>query len=262
MPIKHRPPNFSLNRHHYLSRGLVFAGLGNSSVDTIKYRDSSVYGNHGTLTGMVPSEDWVWSQELGRWVLDFDTTDDWVSCGVVNFTARTAAAWIRTSENGDILAFGQQALNSKWDWTVSSDVLKVDSYGSSQSGTVSVRTGNLVHVASSHSGVPSTPITFYVNGIPEVLGNISGTTISGNLQIGKALGSAVYSAKQMADVVLYKRVLLLPEIQILANRSDPMLGGLIQNPRRRFFPIKSSIISTTPIRRYYIVRGVGVQCVY
>jgi hypothetical protein len=66
----------------------------------------------------------------------------------------------------------------------------------------------------------------------------------------------------IADVLIHTRALTLPEIQILANRSDPMLGGLILPPRRKFWTIKPSIISTTPTRRYYIVKGVGMQCSY
>jgi hypothetical protein len=110
------------------------------------------------------------------------------------------------------------------------------------------------HYAAVYDG---SSVTAYVNAVPSTPTATSGAIISNS---DTRAGAAV--AGPISDIVRHNRALSLPEIQILANRSDPMLGGLIQNPRRRFFPIKSSIISTTPIRRYYIVRGVGVQCVY
>jgi hypothetical protein len=40
-------------------------------------------------------------------------------------------------------------------------------------------------------------------------------------------GNAFIISK-VSDPLIYNRALSLPEIQILANRSDPMLGGLIR----------------------------------
>ena len=57
-----------------LWRGCVGAfnpGLGPTG---LTLRDWSGRGNHGTLTNMVPGEDWVASQ--GRYALDFDGVDD------------------------------------------------------------------------------------------------------------------------------------------------------------------------------------------
>lgn len=77
---KQRPQNFRLNVHSPLYSGLVFAGLGGRNcARTLRYADSSPYGNHGTLTNMDPPTDWVWSSELGRWVLDFDGSNDLVN---------------------------------------------------------------------------------------------------------------------------------------------------------------------------------------
>jgi hypothetical protein len=60
-----------------LWRGCVGAwnpGLGPSG---LMLRDQSGFGNHGTLTNMDPSTDWLASQ--GRYALDFDATNDSVT---------------------------------------------------------------------------------------------------------------------------------------------------------------------------------------
>src|SRR3989338_11081194 len=52
-------------------------------------RDSSRYGNHGTLTTMDPSSDWVANANTGTtffnpYALDFDGTDDYVGAGDID----------------------------------------------------------------------------------------------------------------------------------------------------------------------------------
>jgi hypothetical protein len=77
-----------------LSRGLIGAWCPSkqkrSSSTLIDYSGNN---NHGTLQGMVPSEDWVVSG--GKVALDFDGTDDYVLLPSINATIWTLSTWIR-----------------------------------------------------------------------------------------------------------------------------------------------------------------------
>ena len=63
-----------------LWNGLVFAGMTSLGPTGGTLRDISGRNNHGTLTNMDPASDWILSD--GRWTLDFDGTDDYISLGV------------------------------------------------------------------------------------------------------------------------------------------------------------------------------------
>src|SRR3990172_4235028 len=70
-----------------LDNGLVgYWKLDDGSGSTVA-RDSSRYGNHGTLTAMDPSSDWVANPAhstgsfFNPYALDFDGTDDYVDIG-------------------------------------------------------------------------------------------------------------------------------------------------------------------------------------
>jgi hypothetical protein len=56
---------------HFFAQGLFLFGGGRFPKSN-KYVDSSLYGNHGTLTNMDAATDWVWDSTLGRWVMAFD----------------------------------------------------------------------------------------------------------------------------------------------------------------------------------------------
>jgi hypothetical protein len=77
LPYRKRPDFFRLNTDSQLSRGLVFAALGQFPGSTLCH-DESPCRSEGTLTNMDPPADWVWVQELGRGALDFDNNGDWV----------------------------------------------------------------------------------------------------------------------------------------------------------------------------------------
>ena len=77
-----RPPFPRINRNHSLANGLVFAGLGGGA-STNLYADASEYHNDGVLRNMTAATDWVWSNELQRWCLDFDGSNDYVTTAAV-----------------------------------------------------------------------------------------------------------------------------------------------------------------------------------
>lgn len=98
-----------LRRGHPLADRLVayygfYEGSGN------KLHDIAGRDLHGTLTGMDPATDWVGGQN--GWALDFDGSNDAVTCGAVplfSVGSLSAFAWVRANsqtDNRNILDFG------------------------------------------------------------------------------------------------------------------------------------------------------------
>src|SRR4030066_177656 len=93
------PPQFAINWGHQQAQGLVFAFLGQHPGSNLCF-DSSLYGNHGTLTSMDPPNDWVWGHH--GMALDFDGSDDFVLIGDKEpaTTEMTISLWL----NADVWA--------------------------------------------------------------------------------------------------------------------------------------------------------------
>ena len=83
-----------------LWRGCVGAWAPCLGPTGLTLRDWSGYGNHGTLTNMDAGSDWV--ANGGKYALDFDGTDDYISIAKPNWTggAKTIFAWIRLATLG------------------------------------------------------------------------------------------------------------------------------------------------------------------
>ena len=68
---------------------------------------------NGTLTNMDPTNDWITTPE--RLALDFDGTNDHVTCGdTVSTTSRTYSAWIKTADPNSTSPDLHGAVMSKW----------------------------------------------------------------------------------------------------------------------------------------------------
>ena len=235
-----RPTNFTLNRRHPLAKGLVFAGLGGFQCPgTLKYADSSGFGNHGTLTTMDPATDWVWDTELGRWVLDFDGSNDIIPTSYVgNIITRysfTLSCWIRpnnTSAFKTWINLGGETIKFRFDPAGSGKASWYSGVASYVANTV-LTTGTLYHIALRWEYGGNRNI--YLNGAYDGADqSVSGPSINATpLYIGAQYNGSNAFAGQIADSLVHDRALSVPEIQLLASR-DPMLGGLIQAPRRRF----------------------------
>lgn len=249
--IKDRPPRSRLtwNQNHPFRTGLRFAALGlGGCVYSKKYTDSSLFGNSGTLTGMDPATDWLWSSELGRWCVDFDGSDDYVllSAGAPAQWPAAPPFWI---------SMWIKAVN----WQGSEVMLSVDSTyviatnaaGPNISGrwagtsaTAGVDTTSVVDGSWHHFGVQfasTTVLRSYWDGSP--LNNSStysvtpfdGTTIACRM----ATSPRTFFAGQIADVIVASG-LYESNAQQLADRSNVMLSGLILPPTRRFWPVATA----------------------
>jgi hypothetical protein len=248
---------------HPSATGLVFAGLGRHTHST-HYRDSSAFNNHGTLTNMEPATDWVWSDYLQRWVLDFDGTDDRVVISGINETkydfagAFSVGLWVRpvACDQYDIAISNCTSQGKGWRlWTrdAASQKWYFEGYDGAVKNTVST-TGIVLNAWQHVMGVyDGTNLAIYVNGKAEGTPTACGATTYGGGgyssmgQIGAMPGNAGVTSFQryfigrVGDPTIHKRDLSPAEIRILANPADPMLGGLILPPKRRLWAVSAAI---------------------
>lgn len=257
-----RSDTFRYNYHAPLAQGLVFAGLGFRGSDkTTHFQDSSLYGNHGTLTNMAPPTDWVFDPTLCRWVLDFDGANDYVL--VTNSTSLalaelTVSFWHKSTEYGPNHSawYGRYGLldrdapgegNAGWaivrgqnDGTV--DFICRDTVHQS---TADISTGAWTHVAVAKD---SARAKCYVNGVLDYDNADTGViTNTRNIYIGSLANTTYAATAQIGDLLLYDRALSAAEIQQLADPSNVTYSGLILPPRRKLWPVATSGTYSTTI---------------
>jgi hypothetical protein len=271
----YRPLQFSLNRGHPLARGLVFAGLG-ANPNSTHFRDSSLYGNHATLTNMaVPAtatSGWVWDNFLGRWAMRFDGINDYV-IGLPNLPTSdlTFSCWVKlnvatpvTSSKTGFAYIGTYTAGEHYPFT---DGIVYLGLFTNTRFTVTPLTS--VDRASWHTvaitlkyGSPSV-WRMYQNGLLAY----STDTFAAIGATGAILGgvrptSSYWLDGRMADATIHTRVLSLSEISALADPSNAMLSGLIAYPKRRFWAIPAAAGGTTirwpwQLRRHRHTTGVS-----
>lgn len=254
--MRQRPESFTIDNSHSLAKHLVLAGLG-LCPGTLLYMDSSVNKNHGTLTNMDPSTDWVWDSMLNRFVLDFDYSNDYVAlskAAITNdFTLSCWSNWrvsglgygdtctilgttdVEISRNG----FGLRYLNNSTNVTV----MFADYSGIKWSYYAGYIWWGLHHIAFTRSG---SSFHLWLDGVDQGE-QTSAATFSWtlNLRLG-ARTVAKYRLPffgQLSDVMLHNRVLSISEIQQLADRSNVMLSGLIKPPKRKLYSVRSTAYS-------------------
>ena len=226
-------------------------------------RDSSGFGNHGTLTNMDAASDWVPSN--GRYALDFDGTNDYVyirRSGSNIYSElvgnKTVCGWVRTSSPGASYrtVFSKDntfSLTIKsgvfitYDWAVSTD----------RSSGVTVSDGLWHHLSVNVVAGVTNGSTLYVDG--REVAKITYLSQAGNatndVTICAALDSTNANVVQyinaaVDDLRLYKRCLTANETRLLAS-----CRGIAYElaPRRR----SSSAIAAFNRRRRLIC---GANC--
>lgn len=254
-----RPRQFELDFSHPLSRGLVFSGLGNLPF-TKRMWDASQKRNHGTLTNMVPSSDWVLIPELGRWGLDLSGPTQRVDCGWIPTLASSItssfsfAAWVRLTDtltnNKGVLTninttngYGVALTTSP----SSTPLIGIRGrFGSTWASTYlasALAVGELAFVVGTYNGSRT---QLYKNGVAD-----NGTNRTGDIDYGAheptlLVGSAWYTTSGFADSngitamitdpMIYNRALSPAEIADLADPSNVYLSGLIKGrPRTTYF---------------------------
>jgi hypothetical protein len=240
-----RPDRFELDYTHPLAKGLVFAGLGNDPGGMMML-DGSGQRNHGTLTNMDPSTDWVFVPELGRWGLDLtDSADHVVVPDEPIVSSITLSMWFRsTTSNG----YYWHLLSRHPDWFISgnattfrinvdtaSDTVKWAVFGDSFA-TIGITSWH--HYCGMYDG---STIYAYLDGRLIGNGNTSGSfDYRGFTRIGayhaNISDSALNACGYAVDPLIFERALTPTEIADLADPSNVYLSGLIKGrPRRRYF---------------------------
>lgn len=238
-----RPLNFVLDPNNRLHSGLVLALLGRGAGSTLAV-DSSPYGNNGTLSGFALSgttSNWVSAPELGRTGIAFAGDNDCVSCPTVTLASGlTMACWWRS--NGDYTT--SQCLLGVSDASATISTVNAIIFGyvdnkiqfrrgngtTDVTATPTFSSDDWIHIAITTSGSTSAwTLSVYVNGVLDNSGASSVNTVSsGSIALGRLGGYASYYLNgSTCDSAIWNRSLSPAEIAILANRSDPMLGGLI-----------------------------------
>ena len=258
-----RPDDFIVDQNHYLANGLIFAGCGRSP-GSATYVDSSIYQTNGILTTMTPTIDWVWDEQIGQWVLEFDGSDDYVSvlstpsfrlsgdkslccwikmpslstgCGFTgksNSTVYGMALGYGWNGNG-FMALCWNSTNNPWiardatrdyEWCHLSAV----QHGSTRYLYVWDRWGlrSQSHGTGTHSWDHADPF-----------------------RIGDAGAQKPPAGTKIGSVLVYNRALSLVETKVLSNPYDPMMNGLLRSVKRKIYAgiyIEPSIVTpTTPI---------------
>lgn len=211
-----------------LWRGCVGAWAPCLGPTGLTLRDWSGRQNHGTLTNMVPGDDWVVSG--GRYALDFDGSNDFVIANRPTFPiATTFSCWAKptTGALSGLMSTRDTVSLLGVDFYLNSNGTVVfycpsDNAGSNRSfftTTNAVASGQWVHLAGRWQS--STLNDVWVNGI-QAAGTLTGTvqatlTPRNNLRFG-CLGVLSFSTGCMDDLRVYDRLLQPAEIRLLATR--------------------------------------------
>lgn len=217
--------------------GLVFAG-GMEHPGSTYYHDASGHDNNGTLTNMDPATDWVWEPELGRWVLDFDGSNDYVTGSPIltaNENVMTLAVWIHpdAEEYAGILAKDDYPQR---EWFLAKGTyanLRLRLYqtnGTSRQIDTPVYSDTLMSGQWAHVGVvvngAASSVDLYLNG--SYYGDFTPTSWDGTLKntsasplwIAKTYANGYELDGRIADPLIYNRALTPSEIQWLASPAN------------------------------------------
>jgi len=239
-----RPPFFRLNQQHPLWNDckLFLGGWGAGCVTAF---DSSVYGNHGTLTDMDPKTDTVFDPELGRWVWDFDGTDDWINighAGELEISAGPIAVGCWTYDtnggNGCFTRGGSRDNNTQRAmdlFDTSSQFRWHGLIGGGEAWKAETTTRPALnqwnHVLGVwDGGTGANAARLYVNGNLAAQATPSSATVNSGHDWGAGgqPGNGASWLGRACDFIILTRTPTPAEIRLLANRHDPMLGGAIE----------------------------------
>jgi len=239
--MRQRPDIFTIDPHHHLAQGLVFAGLGANAGST-RYHDSSLFGNPGTISGA------TWMHWNGRQMLDMGaggTANNVTLSNAVSFAANTPfafSAWVYrptgVSNRGilgstsglfvnQLFAFGGTTFRLYDNGNV---------YGIIFDEGIGAW-GDVNHICIAYNGATSQQ---YVNGIAKDASIDAWSSAFAFDVLGNRSNSANYSWNGwLGDVILHNRALSPTEIALLADPGNIMLSGMIREPQRKWWPVVS-----------------------
>jgi hypothetical protein len=238
-----RPDSFELNTDNQLATGLVFAGLGRHANST-HFRDSSLYGNHGTGNYAVPAtatSGWAWDNLLGRWVTRFNGSTDYVVCSrrPTSSGTFTISGWAQHLASGNNVIAGWGAQYASLFVTGSSGQvgLMVDNSNSGGfwgDGTWSDQTKPHHFSLLQYAAGAGATSELYLDGVSKgtVTSGAYSTIAPTSFYLGRPATSLWLFNGIQSDLLFHSRLLSAAEIQQLA---DPMISGLILPPKRKIW---------------------------
>jgi hypothetical protein len=257
--LKQRPSDFRINTGSSLYNGLVFAGLGKHP-GALLYEDSSSMKSNGVLTGYggtgnTPAVMWKWDSYLSRFFLTF-VSDDLnvvkISKAVIAGPKCTLACWGRARDivtNYVPLCIcrytgAEGALYLSMEGGASGDPLRAIQsnnivYAVASAGTFTFE--KWYHICGIFPALNSR--TCYVNGVPgttntDTIGQQTfDTTFLGEY---RGLNTDYLTNIDVADPMVWNRILSPSEISELADPSNVMLSGLLMPPARRVWGVTPS----------------------
>ncbi len=244
--LRRRPDFVQIDPTHHLADGLVFAGLGGFAGSTV-LQDKSLHGNNGTLTNMTPSEDWVFSDELGRWGVAPSSLGDYVSAANIQFSndrEYSLGCWFSRDSGAAALAtLISQGTTGSDEFMLRTTATTVQFYaGSGTTPSTTISENTLYHVMVRYMG-DSGRCELYLDGVLAATdtNSYSHTTTTNSLQLAGAGSEAGrWFVGDIIDPCIWTRPLSPAEIQSLADPSNVMLDGLIQEQySRAMFPAGS-----------------------
>ena len=282
-PIKRvGPSQVQLNRGSQLARGLVgWYPMGNQACwGTNTLLDMSLYDNDGTLTNMVPSDDWVLGE---RSFLDFDGSNDYANIGnqkPYHFTQAdsfTFSGWFKVDDFG---ANGRHALRKdKWSdgagstralflWKFGTTGTISITFGHSSStlggltSTATVAVGELIHIVSVRD-VGQDKIYHYFNGTEESNGTDASTgswTVNeGTLYLaqgGNVKETDTRMDGRLDDIRIWNRALSAGEVTQLYNETrDGSYGSLALPTGPRIWAVDTTAAAASGVVTSLIGEG-------
>jgi hypothetical protein len=226
---------------------------------SVAYFDGDYWFPFNQLSGLqtVEAGGWATATLLGftndpaQWVpghsdraLNFDGISNYVSIdnftGILGASARTCAAWIKTTSNGQlpVIAWGPNSAGNKWIFLVQNGNARLEVTSGYLQGSRLVNDGHWHHIACTftNDGTPnSTDVRLYVDGTPETSFNASlsqtvNTIASGNVTIGSDVQNRFFTG-QIDEVRIYTRALSDSEISALAGDTNQSAAAW----HRRYF---------------------------
>ena len=227
------------SRYPELWRGCVGAWAMCLGPTGTRLFDFSGRQNWGTLTNMDAATDWVVSG--GRYALDFDGVNDYVSCSGISLPqdqSYTACCFVTMPNVTDVerraffstagspatftvsLEWGNDGINGRNNKFQTFTETTVDPQNTFATSTTSAVANTWYHVLSRVDTANDT-ISIFVNGILEATTSFAGklTKAGVGFNIGTyRLADGRFMEGVMDDVRLYSRALSEPEIRLLASK--------------------------------------------
>ena len=201
------------------------------------WRDSSLSGYHGAVQG---NSKFSAKSHVGSFSGEFSSSGDYISTSsypVVGGNPRTVAAWVNTTTintKNTIVDWGDTNNGERFNFQVrDAGVIRVESQGNGENGTISVTDGFWHHVAVSCSGANLNTCKLYVDGRLDkqvTVNNPINTASSGSpLRIGSVASYAGNFIGLMDDLTIWKSALTDSEISLIYNRQKQAFVGSFQS---------------------------------